>query len=111
MSLRGTYAYSVDMAQKLGFDGTMPTSVYSDMLAETWNAYQSGRKDKARDLFARVATMLNTEQQVPGTRRYLMKKRGVFKTMVSRQDKSVLTPEGMREIDFQWEGIKPFLRT
>ena len=35
--------------------------------------------------------MLNMEQQAPGTRRYIMKRRGVFKTMVSRRDKSVLT--------------------
>ena len=54
--------------------------------------------------------MLNTEQQIPGTRRYVMKKRGVFKTMVSRRDKSTLGPEAIREIDFQLEGLRPYLK-
>jgi hypothetical protein len=54
--------------------------------------------------------MLNTEQQIPATRRYIMQKRGVFKTIVSRRDKSVLTPAAIKEIDFQFEALKPYLK-
>ncbi len=94
----------------LGFDGTMPGAPLSDIYAQIWSLYQSGQREKARDLFSKLLLMLNTEQQIPGTRRYVMKKRGVFKTMVSRRDKSVLTSDAIKEIDFQFEALKPYLK-
>ena len=94
----------------LGFDGTMPGAPYSDVYAVIWNLYQAGQKEKARQVFSQLLLLINTEQQVPGTRRYIMKKRGVFKTMVSRRDKSTVTPEGAREIDFQFEALRPYLK-
>ena len=94
----------------LGFDGTMPGAPYSDVYAVIWGHYQSGQREKAREVFSRLLLMLNTEQQIPATRRYVMKKRGVFKTMVSRRDRSELTPAAMREIEFQLEGLKPYLK-
>jgi hypothetical protein len=39
-----------------------------------------------------------------------MKKRGVFKTMVSRRDKSTLSAEAIREIDFQFQALQPYLK-
>ncbi len=94
----------------LGFDGTMPGAPLSDIYAQIWSLYQSGQREKARDLFSKLLLMLNTEQQIPGTRRYIMKKRGVFKTMVSRREKSVLTSGAIKEIDFQFEALKPYLK-
>ena len=94
----------------LGFDGTMPGAPYSDVYAQIWSLYQSGQKDKARHVFSQLLLMLNTEQQIPGTRRYIMKKRGVFKTMVSRRDKSLLTPAAIQEIEYQFEALKPYLK-
>ncbi len=93
----------------LGFDGTMPGAPYSDVYARIWSLYQSGEHEKAREVFAHLLLIINTEQQIPGTRRYIMKKRGVFKTLVSRRDKSVLTPAAIKEIEFQFEGLKPYL--
>ena len=61
-------------------------------------------------MFSQLLLILNTEQQIPGTRLYVMKKRGVFKTMVSRREKSKLTPEAMREIDFNFEPLRPYLK-
>ncbi len=94
----------------LGFDGTMPGAPLSDVYAVIWDLYQSGQREKARHVFSQLLLMLNMEQQAPGTRRYIMKKRGVFKTMVSRRDKSVLTPEAIKEIDFQFAALKPYLK-
>jgi 4-hydroxy-tetrahydrodipicolinate synthase len=94
----------------LGFDGTMPGAPYSDVYAVIWDLYQSGQKEKARHVFSQLLLMLNTEQQIPGTRRYIMKKRGVFKTMVSRRDKSTLSAEAIREIDFQFQALQPYLK-
>ena len=94
----------------LGFDGTMPGAPYSDVYAVIWGLYQSGQKEKARQVFSQLLLMLNTEQQIPGTRRYIMKKRGVFKTMVSRRDKSTLSPEAIREIEFHFQALQPYLK-
>ena len=95
---------------RLGFDGTMPGAPYSDIYAQIWNLYQSGQRDAARDLFARLMLIVNTDAQIPGTRPYIMKKRGVFKTTVSRQKPVELSREAMAEIDFNFEALKAALR-
>jgi hypothetical protein len=88
----------------------MPGAPYSDVYTVIWDLYQSGQKEKARHVFSQLLLMLNTEQQIPGTRLYVMKKRGVFKTMVSRREKPNFTPEAIREIDFHYEALKPYLK-
>ena len=60
----------------LGFDGTMPGAPYSDVYAKIWKLYQSGQKEKARDVFSQLMLMINLEQQIPGTRQYIMKNAG-----------------------------------
>ncbi|MEX2261486.1 MAG: dihydrodipicolinate synthase family protein [Bryobacteraceae bacterium] len=94
----------------LGFDGTMPGAPYSDIYAQIFELYQSGQKEKSRDLFARLLLMINLDQQIPGARQYMMKKRGVFKTMVSRREQYNLTKEAIAEIEFNWLALKPFAR-
>jgi len=95
---------------RLGFDGTMPGATYSDIYAQIWGLDQSGQHEKARDLFSKLLLMLNLEQQIPGTRQYVMKKRGVFKTTVSRLPSAELKPEDVAEIEFNFEALKPYLR-
>jgi dihydrodipicolinate synthase/N-acetylneuraminate lyase len=95
---------------RLGFDGTMPGAPYADIYAQIWELYQGGQPEKARDLFGKLLLMINLEQQAPGTRQYIMKKRGVFKTTVSRQHDATLAPEAIREIDFHFAALKPYLR-
>ena len=94
----------------MGFDGTMPGAPYSDIYAQIWNLYQSGKRDEARELFGRLLVLINMETQAPGTRQYIMKKRGVFKTTMSRQKDGHLTPEARAEIDFDFEGLRPYLK-
>jgi 4-hydroxy-tetrahydrodipicolinate synthase len=94
----------------LGFDGTMPGAPYPDIYAQIWEMYQSGKKAAARDLFAKLLLMINLDQQTPGARQYMMKKRGVFKTAVSRRQEFHLTPAAIAEIDFCWEALKPYAR-
>ena len=95
---------------RLGFDGTMPGAPYSDIYAQIWDLYQGGQREKARDLFSKLLLMLECEQQMPGTRQYIMKKRGIFKTTMSRVKPVELSPEAMAEIDFHFEALKPWLR-
>src|SRR6185295_1592275 len=95
---------------RMGFDGTMPGAPYSDIYAQIWNLYQSGKRDPARELFGRLLVLINMETQAAGTRQYIMKKRGVFKTTVSRQKEGHLMPEATAEIDFNFEGLRPYLK-
>lgn len=96
---------------RLGFDGTMPGAPYADIYAQIWNWYQAGQREKSRDLFSKLLLMINLEQQIPGTRQYAMKKRGVFKTTVSRRQEVNLTPQAIEEIEFNFEALKPYLKT
>jgi 4-hydroxy-tetrahydrodipicolinate synthase len=83
-----------------GFDGTMPGAPFADVYARIWNLYQGGKREEARDLFGRLLLVINLDQELPGARQYVMKKRGVFKTMMSRQIDVKFTPEQAAEIDF-----------
>jgi dihydrodipicolinate synthase/N-acetylneuraminate lyase len=95
---------------RLGMDGTMPGAPYSDVYVEIWDAWQAGRHDKAREIFSKLLLMLNCDQQIPGTRLYIMKKRGVFKTWRSRTRDFDPSPAAIAEIEFHWAGVKPYLR-
>jgi hypothetical protein len=53
--------------------------------------------------------MLNLDQDIPGTRLYLLKKRGIFKTSVSRQKQVNLTAGEIAEIEYRFEALKPYL--
>ena len=95
---------------RLGFDGTMPGAPYADLYSQVWNLYHSGEQQKARDLFARLLLMINLDEHIPGTRQYMMKKRGVFKTTISRQREVSLSPAAIEEIAFNFEALKPYLK-
>jgi len=91
-----------------GFDGTMPGAPYADVYARIWALYQGGRQEEARNVFARLLLMVNLDQEIPGARQYCMKKRGIFKTTVSRQTDVKLSREAMAEIDFNLAGISEY---
>ena len=95
---------------RLGCDGTCPGSALSDVYVRIWDFYQGGQRERALDLFSKLLLVLNTEQQIPGTFQYLMQRRGVFKTQVSRQREVRLTPEAIQEIEFSFAPLKPYLR-
>ncbi|MBK5294458.1 MAG: dihydrodipicolinate synthase family protein [Acidobacteriia bacterium] len=95
---------------RLGMDGTMPGAPFSDVYVQIWDAYQSGNRDKAREIFSKLLLMVNLDQVIPGTRQYIMRKRGVFKTMMSRRQTFKITPAAAEEIEFQFAGLKPYLR-
>ena len=95
---------------RLGCDGTCPGSALADVYVQIWDSYQGGQTTKALDLFSKLLLMLNTEQQIPGAFQYLMQRRGVFKTTVSRQREVRLSPEAIQEIEFNFAPLKPYLR-
>lgn len=95
---------------RLGFDGTMPGAPYADLYAQIWDLYHQGEERRARDLFAMLLLMINLDERIPGTRQYMMKRRGVFKTIVSRAREVKLSPAAIREIEFNFEALRPYLK-
>lgn len=95
---------------RLGFDGTMPGAPYADLYAQIWDCYQSGEHEKAREFFSKLLLMTNVDERIPGTRPYIMKKRGVFKTTVSRAHDVKLSAAAIQEIEFNFAAVVPYLR-
>jgi dihydrodipicolinate synthase/N-acetylneuraminate lyase len=95
---------------RLGCDGTCPGAAVGDVYVRIWDLYQSGRKAEALEGFARLMLLVNLDSQIPGTFHYLMKRRGVFKTTVSRQREYKFTPEAIEEIEFNFAALKAYLK-
>lgn len=95
---------------RLGCDGTCPGSVLSDIYRVVWDCYQGGKLEQAREVFSKLMLIVNIDSQIPGTFAYLMKKRGVFKTTVSRLHSVTLTREAIDEIDWNYASLTPWLK-
>jgi 4-hydroxy-tetrahydrodipicolinate synthase len=95
---------------RLGFDGMMPGAPYSDIYARLWELHEAGETSKLEDLFSRLQSMITLEAQIPGMRLYMMKKRGVFKTMRSRKTEFKPTPRAIEDIEINFARLKPELR-
>jgi hypothetical protein len=95
---------------RLGFDGCMAGNAYADVFVQIWDDWHAGRTDRARDVYARLLVMLNCENYLKGAREYVMTRRGVFKTMLSRRYEVNLTAAEMREVDYYFEGLQPYLK-
>jgi 4-hydroxy-tetrahydrodipicolinate synthase len=96
---------------RLGSDGTIIGGTpYADIYARLWNLHLQNKAAEQREIFSRLMLMLNLDQQIPGVRAYILKKRGVFKTTVTRQGYETLTPEAIAEIEYNFEALKPYLK-
>ncbi|HZT32538.1 MAG TPA: dihydrodipicolinate synthase family protein [Bryobacteraceae bacterium] len=95
---------------RVGCDGCMPEALYPDIDVQMWDLYHSGQEAKAREIFSKRLLLVYTAEHIAGTRPYIMKKRGVFKHAFSRRESTELTPAAVREIDFEFEGLRPYLK-
>jgi dihydrodipicolinate synthase/N-acetylneuraminate lyase len=95
---------------RLGLDGSMAGHSVADVLVQVWELWEAGHREKSRDLYAKFLLFLNCESYVPGTRQYMMKKRGIFKTTVSRRAEFEYSREGLAELDFHYEALKPHFK-
>jgi dihydrodipicolinate synthase/N-acetylneuraminate lyase len=102
---------------RMGLDGEMTAQgMYGDVMVAIWTLYQAGRREQAADAFAKLLLMKNCEAQIPGTERYIWKKRGVFKSTAQRRGAPVgrtivpeLAPDAIAEIEFRFATLKPYL--
>ena len=68
------------------------------------------RQEEVRDMFGKLLLMTNLEQQIPGVRSYMMKRRGVFKTAISRRASYTYTADAIAEIEYNYKALKPYLK-
>jgi dihydrodipicolinate synthase/N-acetylneuraminate lyase len=96
---------------RLGSDGVIIGGApYADVFARLWNLHQQNKLEEQREVFSKLLLMLNLDERIPGVRPYILKKRGVFKTTVTRRGDHKLTPEGIAEIEYNFEALKPYLK-
>lgn len=126
-SARGGYGWLYE--SRLGTEGLVTERVaYADLLAKIWKLMKSG-SDPAmlKDLYSKLMLMFNLRNTHPGDLRgynlHVLKMRGVFNNMISRQygpggrtpDKPIikdlsLSPEQIDEIEWRFESLKPYLK-
>lgn len=100
-------------------------AMYADVLAHIWKLQQSGADpDGLEDAFSKFLHMINAKPgHLRGAHLYVWKKRGVFKTLVSREygpNKTIpaspiiselkLTAEQTAEIDKRFAALTPYLK-
>jgi dihydrodipicolinate synthase/N-acetylneuraminate lyase len=115
---------------RLGTEGLITErAVYADVLTRIWELQQSGSDPVAlRDAYSKFLLMTNLSETHPGgglrgPHLYLWKKRGVFRTMVSRHygpgntvpssplfSEIKLTERDIAEIEYRFEALKPYLK-
>jgi len=109
-----SYALNWLYEMRLGIDGVMTgMAMYADLMARMWDLHQRHEADALRDAFSRFLLMRNLTDSLPGADLYIMKKRGVFKTMVTRTEagpkKLTFSAEETAEIEYRFEALKPYL--
>jgi dihydrodipicolinate synthase/N-acetylneuraminate lyase len=122
---RGGYGWLYEL--RLGAEGLITErAIYADVLTRVWQLHRSGSDpDALRDAYSKFLLMINLSRTHPGDLRgyqlYLWKKRGVFRTMVSRHygpnrtipaspifSELKLSKEEIAEIEFRFEALKPY---
>lgn len=95
---------------RLGSDGTMTGQGWlADVFAKAWSAHSESDFDQFQELFSKLFLMFNVEDEIPGTGRYLLKRRGIFKTTVSRQADYSFSPTQIEEIEHNLKTLRPYL--
>jgi dihydrodipicolinate synthase/N-acetylneuraminate lyase len=96
---------------RLGSDGVITgNAMYADLMARIWHFHERGQLEQLREAYSKFLLMRNLNDQIPGADLYIMKKRGVFKTITSRGERKIdFSPEAIAEIEFRFAALKPYL--
>ena len=96
---------------RLGMDGVMTGgAMYADVYAQLWELHVAGETEELRDLFSKLLLMLNLDRSIPGVRLYVLQKRGISKTMLSRRGDYSFTADQIAEIDYRLDALRPYFR-
>jgi len=95
---------------RLGSDGTITgQSWVGDMFARVWNAHSEGDEAGFHQAYSQLLLMFAVEDEIPGAGRYLLKRRGIFKTTVSRQADYTFSPTQVAEMEQNLKIVRPYL--
>jgi 4-hydroxy-tetrahydrodipicolinate synthase len=114
--MRGVYGASLGVGwlyeMRLGLDGVITgNGMYADVMAVMWDLHARGKAAELRDAYGRWLLMRNLNDQIPGTDLYVMKKRGVFKTTMTRaRTQYAFSPTEIAEIEYRFAGLTPYLK-
>lgn len=87
-----------------GGNGCMPACELGDVLAKVYELWWAGEEEKARDLHRRVLPLVNLESHP--FMRYMLKRRGVFTSLVERAPADGLDDEDKREISILLKAVE-----
>ncbi len=126
-SARGAYGWLYE--SRLGTEGLVTERIaYADILAKIWKLMRNGSDPATlKDMYSKLTLMFNLSQTHPGNLRgyslHLLKMRGVFRNMISRQygpggstpakpifSDLTLSAEEIAEIEWRFESLKPYLK-
>lgn len=107
---------------RLGLDGVITgNAMFADVMARMWDLHLRDKRDELRDTYSRFLLMRNLSEQIPGVDLYVMKKRGLFKTMVSRRsnpadgavrlNRPSFEAQEIAEIEYRLAALKPILQS
>ncbi len=126
-SARGAFGWLYE--SRLGTEGLVTERIaYADILARIWKLMKSGSDpEMLKDMYSKLMLMFNLHHTHPGSLRgyslYLLKMRGVFRTMISREygprgstpvkpifRDLTLSEAEIAEIEWRFESLKPYLQ-
>jgi len=95
-----------------GSGGTMAGAGFADLQVRIWDLYQAGNKKKAREVFAAFLMMAVLERQTGYVlQKEILRRRGVFKTIVMRSTRpNLMDPGDLRELDEVMEACRPYFK-
>lgn len=106
-AMRGRY-FAYDL--RLGVNGLVSgMTMYADVFARMWGAYRAENWDQVRDIHAKLLVMLTCEEEIPGAGRYLLWKRGIFRTTTQRGRTPQLSDMQIAEIEHNLRGLEPYM--
>jgi 4-hydroxy-tetrahydrodipicolinate synthase len=124
--IRGVFGASLGVGwlyeMRLGLDGVITgNAMYADLMARMWDLHTRGKRDELRDAYSKFLLMRNLDEQIAGTSLYVMKKRGIFKTTVTRAaapvagqppkiNQNALPAEALEELDYRFAALAPYLK-
>ena len=95
-----------------GSGGTMAGAGFADIQVRIWDDYHAGKKDQARDLFAKFLMMASLERQTGSVlQKEILRRRGIFKNVVVRSTRKFSMDEGdLKELTEIMEVVKPYFK-
>jgi 1-pyrroline-4-hydroxy-2-carboxylate deaminase len=99
---------------RLGLDGVITgNAMYADIMAKLWSLHERQQLEPLRDLFGKFLLMRNLNDHLPGADLYVMHKRGVFKTLVTRTASGPkalsFSADEVAEIEYRFAALTPYL--